>query len=503
MLSDNFRFGFRNEGDYDLRNNQGDFKSADYQKQGFFDNNYVTSSEWFNPTSTKDDPIDFDSTKTKHQGSSYLNNFVTPIQRRVKFGEYLMEVCTKLPVSSCTSGDWSIDGKGTIATKQIGQAYKKATHQAGTTVDLADPTLQRYARRVAFARKSTGELILDEYGHPVPLGIDSSGNIQAYAKRTVPAANNPDSISLKINKLPRTKNNALWFRTTDSLPKPNSKTKQNLPTKTDYGYDYPLYYQTADGISPLTGTDANEQPLLVPVLQIQMPYNTDNGRLTSNATQSQLPAYSKRGFAINKNWLQQASPTTTNLTIAGGDTPARLTETTGGLENFIRYLEKWKDGSTDKSPSINHSLSGSIIQYKRSAYATAPWQITQVDNKKTKAESIFGKDYEQFYTSNITTIATGKSMTPFYTPPSRQWGFDVGLLSQLPDLFALTFTLAPTSKPNDFFREVDRDDKWVQSLLCAKTLKISSLGKISPANKNAVSDSQRPTEDFCKDNTGG
>ena len=89
-------------------------------------------------------------------------------------------------------------------------------------------------------------------------------------------------------------------------------------------------------------------------------------------------------------------------------------------------------------------------------------------------------------------------MTPFYTPPSRQWGFDVGLLSQLPDLFALTFTMSPTSKPNDFFREVNRDDKWVKSLLCAKTLNVNKTsGKISPTNKNAVSESQRP-QDFCK-----
>ena len=163
VLSDNFRFGFRNEGDYDLRNNQGDFKSADYQKQGFFDNNFLTSREWFNKSgSNKGFPKDFDSSKSGYQGSSYLNNFVTPIQRRVEFGEYLMEVCTKIPVSSCTAGDWSLDGAGMKATDQIDQTYNTATHKAGTTVDSAASDLQPYARRVAFARKLDGTLVIDD-----------------------------------------------------------------------------------------------------------------------------------------------------------------------------------------------------------------------------------------------------------------------------------------------------------------------------------------------------
>ncbi len=104
ILSDNFRFGFRNEGDYDLRNNQGDVKSDNYKKQGFFANNFLTSSLWFDSSGY---PIDFDP-KTDTQGSSYVNNFVTPIQRRVNFGEYVMEICRKVPVSTCGVDDWKV-----------------------------------------------------------------------------------------------------------------------------------------------------------------------------------------------------------------------------------------------------------------------------------------------------------------------------------------------------------------------------------------------------------
>ncbi|NJN13197.1 MAG: hypothetical protein HC815_36870, partial [Richelia sp. RM1_1_1] len=513
VLSDNFRFGFRDEGDYDLRNNQGDFKSSEYKKQGFFDNNFLTSSEWFD----KGDPKDFDTTKKDYQGSSYLNNFVTPIQRRVEFGEYLMEVCTKIPVSTCEAADWSVDGSAGLgrmkATDQIGQTYTIATHKAGTTVDLSDSDLRRYARRVAFARKPDlkpdgitpdGSLVLDKNGHPVPLGIKSN-KIEAFPKYEVEIENSSgkkayNNTNKNINQLPDLKDNALWFRTTDSLP------DKKLPTSTDYGYDYPLFYQTADG-NTLKG-NAEEQPLLVPVLQIHMPNKAkDKKEDNPPANYDELPSkYEERGVAVNKNWFQQATATTTNLTIAGGDTPARKTttnaEANGGLENFIRYLEKWQEGSDENSPGINHSLSGSIIQYKRSAYATAPWQVVQTnsDKKTSIGTSIFGSDYELFYPSHINRT-NGKSMTPFYTQPSRQWGFDVGLLSQIPDLFAQTFTLPPSSKPNEFFREVSRDDTWVKTLLCAKTIKIENSGKISSTNKNAISEDQRP-KDFCKEYAG-
>ncbi|MEC4818397.1 MAG: hormogonium polysaccharide biosynthesis protein HpsA, partial [Scytonema sp. PMC 1069.18] len=226
ILSDNFRFGFRDEGDYDLRNNEGDFRASEYRKHGFFDTNFLTSSNWFD---TDGFPKDFD-TKTGTQGSSYVNNFVTPIQRRVKFNEYLMEVCTNLPISSCKASDWSVDGVGLKATDEIGKIYSSATHKAGTTVDLATSDLTRYARRVAFARKSSdGSLELDDKGQPVPLGIDNAGKIQAFPRNTVTGK----SWSVGV---PQPKAGALWFRTTtkiDALPTSSA-------SDTNYGYQYHL-----------------------------------------------------------------------------------------------------------------------------------------------------------------------------------------------------------------------------------------------------------------------
>lgn len=45
--------------------------------------------------------------------------------------------------------------------------------------------------------------------------------------------------------------------------------------------------------------------------------------------------------------------------------------------------------------------------------------------------------------------------------------FDVALLSQSPDFFAQRFTLNSTSRPSEYFREVGRNDPWIQTLLCA------------------------------------
>ncbi|MDJ0772184.1 MAG: hormogonium polysaccharide biosynthesis protein HpsA [Mastigocoleus sp. MO_167.B18] len=489
VLSENFRFGFRNEGDYDLRNNEGDLASVNYQKQGFLDNNFLTSSNWFESSGKRIGyPKDFDTSISEIQGSSYVNNFVTPIQRRVKFNEYLMEICPKIPVSSCTSTDWTIDGGTTTATSEIGKKYdNNKTHLAGTTVDLAfdsntkdkDPELRRYARRVAFARDvATGDLILDDKGHPVPLGINDTGEIQAFPRNSVAS-----QTSWNVGQ-PRLKTNALWFRTD------NGNGSKLPPKDTYYGHGKPLFYQTIDG-KKLTGSSSEEQPILVPVLQIHMPKDewtkNNNERNPGDKDRENLPSINnnKRGFAEDADtyWVQRPKTTTTNLILAGGDTPARPSESNGGLENFVRYLEHWDN--------INHSISGSLIQYKRSVYATAPWQSLK-DGSNPK--SSFGSDYTQLYRTGTTG-----GRTPFYRAPSRQWGFDVGLLSQLPDLFTETFTLPPATEPNEFFREVGRDDEWVKTLLCAQIYNPSTK---KTTGKAAIPNSQRP-QDFCKKYTRG
>ena len=197
------------------------------------------------------------------------------------------------------------------------------------------------------------------------------------------------------------------------------------------------------------------------------------------------------------NWVQVAQDTETNLIFAQGDTPARPNESNGGLENFVRYLENWN------SANATHQASGSFIQYKRSSYATAPWYpiVANFNNNTTGFSpngTIFG--YPQMYRIGVNNTGT-LGRTPFYVQPStRAWGFDVALLTQLPDLFSQRFTAPPTGDPNEFYREVSRDDGWVSTLLCAAESTNPARYGTAPSTKYgsskeyAIPEDQRPSE---------
>ncbi|MBW4615697.1 MAG: hormogonium polysaccharide biosynthesis protein HpsA [Desmonostoc vinosum HA7617-LM4] len=507
LLSDNFRYGFRNEGDYDLRNNQGSDPNLVLKrlKQGFWNNNFVTSSNFF--TASNDDSY-YRGTPTATDSaiynSSYLNNFVTPIQRRGTFPEYVMEMCFKIPVSECGATDWYIgldndndqtNDKDPTNGLKLADIKKKSSDSdvinaaktkllAGTTAQPPRAGFERFARRVAFKRSSSGKLVNSSNAEftafnqttPVVLGIKTvSGNkvVDSFTGSTIP----------------ETADNALWFATTTSTST-TSPAFNTSEIKYDNTRRLFFRYPQVPGASvssqrdfpgsTMTFTrDEYFQPLLEPVLQLQV---------TSAAPQDQdyasLAGSSLSSLVKNTRWLSKASETTFNLVIAAGDTPARVGTTTpttyeinGGLHNFARFLENW-DG-------VNANISGSFIQFKRSIYATAPFQAlvrsgpatapaTSSDPNALSAtanNSIFIRALNSArpgYTSDSTFVGTsGAGEAPYYMPPNRNWGFDVALLSQNPDLFAQRFVIPASDPPNEYYREVGRDDLWVKTLLCA------------------------------------
>jgi hypothetical protein len=560
VLSQNFDFGFRQHGDYDIRDNYGqapigydfngngtidstaeplnenalkldldgdgnmttttvnnwseaalktDFNNdgdtsdsipiteqnitatAALRLSGFWDNSFVTSRNF------QDSDYSGNTDNLSRVDSSYFNNVVTPIQRRVQFSEYLMEICPKATVAACKPDDWvvgydlngnaslednvTIDGitvaEKNIKANQLIEALANASIasiqtdrlRAGTTATPAnnmggnEPQVQSYPRRVAFLRHrddqtvtrdgtaitgNSNELVLDS-NTPVPLGIFLNSGTSNLEVKYFPYSNTltVDTVNYSpysSGNRPRTQANALWFRTNNS-------------EVANYSPEYPLWIENR---ASLTGT---QQPLLVPVLQIHYPFpiGADSGgaTITNDANQK-----------LNENtgyWMQRAAQTETNLVFAQGNTPSRPNETGGGLENFIRYLESWH--------SIKHTASGAFIQYKRSSYATAPWEMFTIDQFEAAAgygsagtRTILG--YTQSYqtSSNARTVVNNfYSRSPFYQAPTRSWGYDAALLTQLPDLFSQRFTTPSTADPNEFFREVGRDDAWVKTLLCA------------------------------------
>jgi hypothetical protein len=257
--------------------------------------------------------------------------------------------------------------------------------------------------------------------------------------------------------------------------------------------------QSGASIKPPSGS----QPRLVPVTQIHSVAgvpgdHTDNGNV-SNSLYGDIKQYPVR-------WLQQASSTNYNIAFVGGDSPLRPSEVSAGLSNFVRLQENW-DGPTD-SPGDNATVTvkGSFIQQKRSSYATAPFATvrqggTAEPSPKLSLEdgtnadgslSIFGYRSTRYLTSNGTPTGT----LPYYGTPSRQWGFDVGLLSQAPDIFSQKFT-QDIDKVQSYYRSVERNDQWIQALLCAaQPANPTDQERVGERGTNydqyAVAESERP-----------
>jgi hypothetical protein len=520
LLSKNYRFGFRNEGDFDLRNNAGAAAVMPRKQQGFYSNNFVTnglSSGAFSnngnlvgtagagPTPLTDANY---ANNSNPVSSSYFNNFVTPVQRRGKFPEYLMEVCNKIPVSACTDSDWYVNPL-LSSPKRAHTNTTSAEFIAGSGTTAIPPVaaLQRFPRRVAFLRtdpnNTTPDVRLDTPTTPKPLGI--SGTIVVSGPGTNLTAN------------------SLWFATTATSGS-NAVTYGsekfpfvfNQARKDGSGSELPKLAETSAPVYPLSapaGTLAEgSQPLLMPVLQIQTVTEAP-------VASSSIGLPEGTGVVKATGWITRAVPTTFNMVVGSNDTPSRslgngVGDSNGGLQNMPRFLESWNDGSTP----ISTKIQGSFIQFGRSAYSTAPYTpiidpAAPQQADPLKLRSLFDKPPTEavtglnppnpapvtytgtapmaFYRTDNGSIPDKGGRIPFFSAPARSWGYDVGLLSQPPDLFTRKFTTPPSKRnPDEYFREVPRNDEWVQTLLCA-FLDKDGITK-------AVNSSLRPTK-FCKD----
>ncbi|MDE5068827.1 MAG: hormogonium polysaccharide biosynthesis protein HpsA, partial [Trichodesmium sp. St4_bin8_1] len=494
LLSEGFRTGFRDEGDFDLRNNAGSPLKVGYPGGGPFDetalnfdldgdrqntnnnvsgsdvtvagarmlngfdeNNFVTnglsSGADITGTGARTDKNYATNNNGPAVNSSYFNNYVTPVQRRGNFPEYVMEICRKPTVFSCGPGDWFVGNNAGNSDEQGSQLVGTSVNNlvAGTT---ARPPLEaedrRYPRRVAFDRNAINELILDKSNYlPIPIGINNSRQVNLFP--------------YSGGSLPRLAENALWFRTSSSLP-----------PVTDYGYTHPLAY-----LQEKVGTV--QQPLLIPVLQNYLPTETPE------QTQATLPSEDNTTLNNGPRWLTRASGDTIfNLIVGSGDVPPRPGESNGGLQNLPRFLENW---AKDKNNNFTAKITGSFMQLSRSAYATAPYP-----HLLGKVPSDFG--YLGSYKINNYRISDDGSRVGYFLPPDRNWGYDVGLLSQPPDYFSQLLSGEDSSgKPDRYYREVSFDDRWVKTLLCSKV--IDDDGNFV---ENATPDGYRP-EAFCDKST--
>jgi len=504
LLSQSYRFGFRNEGDFDLRNNAGAAAVWPRRQQGFFNNNFVTnglSSGAFSdngilvglpgagtPLTDQNYVNAPPATPPPFLWSSYFNNFVTPVQRRGDFPHYVMEVCPKLPVAACKDEDWFIDLTAPLKAENVilettpypaPDPANPSLLRAGSTVDAPATSLQRFPRRVAFARTAApgggnNSPPLSNLVVLQPLGISAAGVISA---------------------TPASRNGSLWFAgagapvSFDNTSAPyvvNPSTTPvlttidgaNVPVPPLAGQSLPINAAIGSAVNPtpipLTPTPPfnASHPLLLPVPQIQ----------TVSAAIAPGGNVMPRGANIVRetSWIPRAVNTTFNVIVGAGDTPSRrLNATTGdfngGLQNLPRFLESWNRDPA--APNITN-IRGSFIQQGRSAFSTAPYQPIHPVAALTALSSLFeiqGPGAPNPFPApgritNTYNTDVGSQRIPYFSPPARSWGFDVGLLSQPPDLFTQRFTTPSTrTQPAEYFREVPRNDEWVNTLMCGKT----------------------------------
>jgi hypothetical protein len=555
LLSGSYLDGTRSEGDFDINNNTGvpvpnftlpitptDFAALDpitrsRLQNGFLENGFVTNTNWWGtlgvPRNTNNTPAGTE------QLGSYALNGVTPIQRRANgVPLYVMEMCrNKEDVSDCQPGDWvvgfDINGNGildnaaerNVKANEIGIAVVSAGGSAttlsdwnatfgtgtksirqrlgaGDTANLAlTQEDRRFPRRVAFARDNNDQLVTAS-GTYKPMGVGCPvSRVTAYTTPAVATEYQTNGCTYGANPVVGTNygvtaNNGLWFRTV------NGVNPSDIAQAT-YNNNQSLFYYPPAGLdinsdgtiqpTEVGAIDINRdgtiqpteertgQPILVPVTHVNDANSLPPGSLrTDGAAQDQF----------RDNWLNAANGNTTyNATFVIGNSPSRPAEVSAGLQNFVRFLESWNN--------VTVRISGSFIQMQRSKFATAPLSTVLTDRTATTAATTSGSnDNRSVFDYPLDTYPTGNSngLLPFYWAPLRTWGFDVGLLSEQPDLFAQRFTQPQTGRPSEFFREVGRDDLWTKALLCAGVASDKRGNPGATYNSNLVPTEYRPTD---------
>ncbi|MDB9496613.1 hormogonium polysaccharide biosynthesis protein HpsA [Spirulina major CS-329] len=413
------------------------------------------------------------------------------------------------------------DGDLMLSIEQIKRVKKRPIPIAilGSTLANKKPACYHYNAQFINEQKPTGTAPRDSYSFSESNPAINDGKIWFTYSDTATKTYCDKFSAIKTSLSSTPRNNVLWYATSsgDSIA--------NLPTgdKDDYNKkEHPLaildgdtgykngirgllvydqmYEREVRGIttysSPADAYNKNpdltkSQPPLLPILQINS--------VTSAITPDDIP---NDGQPYQEtNWLPQvgiyANNIHYNMVLASGDTPVRFNEGSGGITNIPRLLENWTPGSVNNRQKTE--IKGSLIQLQRSFYATAPFQplySNDLAGGNSPTEGNFSVNDGSVFL-NEQRYPTGNGRFAYYEPSDRQWGFDVGMLSQLPDLFSQQFTLPPTDDPNEYFREVGRNDDWVQTLLCAKQI---SRANGTVTNNRAVNSDQRPNT-FCNTNS--
>jgi hypothetical protein len=134
-----------------------------------------------------------------------------------------------------------------------------------------------------------------------------------------------------------------------------------------------------------------------------------------------------------------ASGNRMNLIMVSGLVPSRQGQSYGGLHNFPRFIENW--GGDDLF------ISGAFLQLNFSTYATAP----------------FDQEAWQPGAPAPVSGSGGNEWIPYYSPPNRRWGYDVGLQYAPAGPVAQRFQFAEDIR-SEFYSEPPANDPYIRNL---------------------------------------
>ena len=154
----------------------------------------------------------------------------------------------------------------------------------------------------------------------------------------------------------------------------------------------------------------------------------------TNDTDFELP---KDQDGESEGIIDAKVPERINATIIAGLVPSRDKQTYGGLHNFPRFLEDWNDKSL--------FIQGAFLQLNFSSASTGPydadaWEPGQATDS---AERIL-----------------------YYKPPTRSWGYDVGLQYATAGPIAQRFVTLERPR-SEHYRELPIEDPYVTNLRCS------------------------------------
>jgi hypothetical protein len=144
-------------------------------------------------------------------------------------------------------------------------------------------------------------------------------------------------------------------------------------------------------------------------------------------------------FDDGKDRIGVANAHRINATIVSALVPSRGGQSYGGFHNFPRFLENW--GGRDLN------IAGAFIQLNFSTSATAPFD-------------------QDSWEAGLNAQANDEDI-PYYNPPNRRWGYDVGLQYAPAGPVAKRF-LTPSNTRSEFYRELPLDDPYVCRLRRAR-----------------------------------